>query len=426
MVRCIRLIRIGLSVGLVLAIFTPAMIFTFDGSATSDIGSDYPSAVIKAMCDQGLCRDENNTASEGTRGADNKKSVVTAVGADLGEPQILGEMAAKVIQRVEKARKYFNESVMVEPRYEKVRTLCQNRNEQCTLWALQGHCHKNHRYMKTQCAPVCFSCEETHIETKCPLDPNAKNAWSPGDLNRMFERVTTDPFFEQYTPKVLSRPSFAGKDTNETADYQLGPWVLILEDFMSAEETERMIQAGSEIGYKRSFTNGGKLDKVGKIGVTVSTRRTSANAWCNELCDTDPLITRVHNRIEALTQIPKNNSENLQLLRYKEGQFYKIHNDYIPHERGRVQGVRTLTFFLYLSDVEEGGGTNFPELDLTVKPKRGRAVIWPSVLDAYPHQADPRTNHQALPVIKGIKYGANAWLHQRDVKMPEKMGCLDG
>jgi prolyl 4-hydroxylase len=79
-----------------------------------------------------------------------------------------------------------------------------------------------------------------------------------------------------------------------------------------------------------------------------------------------------------------------------------------------MQGVRILTVFLYLSDVEEGGGTNFPELNMTVQPKRGRAVIWPSVLDAFPHQPDLRTNHQALPVIKGLKYGANAWLHQRD------------
>jgi prolyl 4-hydroxylase len=74
-----------------------------------------------------------------------------------------------------------------------------------------------------------------------------------------------------------------------------------------------------------------------------------------------------------------------------------------------------VTGFLYLSDVEEGGGTNFPSLDLTVEPKRGRALLWQSVLDEDPHDFDPRTYHQALPVIHGIKYGANAWFHQRDV-----------
>ena len=67
-----------------------------------------------------------------------------------------------------------------------------------------------------------------------------------------------------------------------------------------------------------------------------------------------------------------------------------------------------MTFYLYLNDVEEGGGTNFDRLGVTVTPKRGRAVLWPSVFDDEPDRKDGRTTHQALPVIKGEKYGANA------------------
>jgi prolyl 4-hydroxylase len=410
MLLYVRHIRMGLAAVLVLGTFAPIMIFTFDGSATSDSGSMFPSTGTKAMCDHGLCPDENN---KGSSSVDNEKSVVATVGADLGVPQIIGDMAGKVVQRVEKARKYFHETVLVEPRYEKVRAVCRNFNEQCALWAAQGQCHKNHIYMKPNCAPVCFSCAELHPEAKCPIDPNTMNAWSPGDLNRMFERLTTDPSFEQYSPQVLSRPSFAGKDTNETADYQLGPWVLLLEDFVSAEEAVRIIHNGADVGYKRSR----------EVAAKASTRRTSTNAWCNNYCKEDPVVVGVVNRIETLTKIPHNNSENLQLLRYEEGQFYKIHNDYIAHERARFQGVRLLTVFLYLSDVEEGGGTNFPKLDLTVEPKRGRALIWPSVLDEDPHEIDQRTDHQALPVVKGLKYGANAWLYQRDMQAAKVLGC---
>jgi len=46
-----------------------------------------------------------------------------------------------------------------------------------------------------------------------------------------------------------------------------------------------------------------------------------------------------------------------------------------------LQGVRVYTFFVYLSDVEEGGGTKFNDLGITVTPKLGRAVLWPSVKD---------------------------------------------
>ena len=59
----------------------------------------------------------------------------------------------------------------------------------------------------------------------------------------------------------------------------------------------------------------------------------------------------------------------------------------------------------------------------TVEAKRGRALIWPSVLDNDPDKMDPLTKHQALPVIKGVKYGANSWIHQRDFKSPFKIGC---
>ena len=44
-------------------------------------------------------------------------------------------------------------------------------------------------------------------------------------------------------------------------------------------------------------------------------------------------------------------------------------------------------------------------------PKRGRAVLWPSVYNSEPMISDRRFMHQALPVIAGLKFGANAWVH---------------
>jgi prolyl 4-hydroxylase len=83
-----------------------------------------------------------------------------------------------------------------------------------------------------------------------------------------------------------------------------------------------------------------------------------------------------------------------------------------------------LTLFLYLNDVEEGGETHFPHIDTVVKPKRGRAVLWPSVLNEAPNIKDFRTEHEAWAVKKGIKYGANAWMHQRDYRVPHYSGCV--
>ena len=90
----------------------------------------------------------------------------------------------------------------------------------------------------------------------------------------------------------------------------------------------------------------------------------------------------------------------------------------------RQQGVRILTMYLYLNDKDlKGGGTRFDQLDITVMPKMGRALLWPSVMDDNPVQKDGRTTHQALPVREGEKYGANAWFHMHDFKTPYNTGC---
>lgn len=201
--------------------------------------------------------------------------------------------------------------------------------------------------------------------------------------------------------------------------------------------------------YSTLFTFGryARSEDVGAIrpdGTTEgvkSSGRTSTNAWCQHECYEDAHAQAVMERLSNLTGINETNSEYLQLLRYDVGQKYTRHHgaflslccgsnflalvlidsgcfhvfnfsDYIPLERRRQQGPRILTVYLYLNDVEAGGGTNFPELDITCMPKRGRALLWPSVMNDAPLAMDSRTDHQALPVEAGIKYGANAWYVQ--------------
>lgn len=56
-------------------------------------------------------------------------------------------------------------------------------------------------------------------------------------------------------------------------------------------------------------------------------------------------------------------------------------------------------------------------MSIDVHPKKGSALVWPSVLSHNPNDTrDERTYHEALKVVKGLKYGANAWLHLRDMK----------
>jgi prolyl 4-hydroxylase len=310
--------------------------------------------------------------------------------------------------------------------YETIRLLhlCKNKHAQCAQWAVKGECEANSDYMKVNCAPVCQTCDQLTYSKRCPIDlEKTPNAWKPGDVNAFFTNITTLEEYKQYEPQILSAPFYLAGDSEETADYKVdGPWIVILDNVVMDEEAERLIELGSIEGYRQSFA-GGKLMPDGTYEPGFSESRTSSNAWCRDKCSKDPVAQRVIERIANITKIPETNSEDLQLLRYNPGEFYETHHDFLEHSTTRQSGPRLITFFLYLNEVEEGGGTEFPDYDITVTPKRGRALIWPSVKDEDPGEQDERTEHQALPVIKGVKYGANAWIHQRDFKTPFDNGC---
>ena len=57
-------------------------------------------------------------------------------------------------------------------------------------------------------------------------------------------------------------------------------------------------------------------------------------------------------------------------------------------------------------------GTTPGTSPVTFQPKAGKDILWPSVLAGAPHSKDSRTDHEALPVTAGEKFGANFWIHQ--------------
>lgn len=87
---------------------------------------------------------------------------------------------------------------------------------------------------------------------------------------------------------------------------------------------------------------------------------------------------------------------------------------------------RAATFMMYLTDVDAGGATHFPKaVPLTVRersaavnaagiriwPKRGRALVFWSVTGGV---EDPRSLHEAEPIVEGEKWIATKWLQVKD------------
>lgn len=189
--------------------------------------------------------------------------------------------------------------------------------------------------------------------------------------------------------------------------------------FLSDEECDRLIEFGAAEGYERSTEYADDNNVDGSAKYIEAEGRTSSNTFCSEDCDNDDIVKAVIQRMEDMTKLPKENHERLQLVKYDDGEFYELHHDFSAVHTRHQYGPRILTFFFYLNDktsgLEGGGGTKFDELDFSVEPKRGMALVWPSVIDSRPEEMDDWTWHQALPV-KGVKYGANTWMHLRDFR----------
>ena len=281
----------------------------------------------------------------------------------------------------------------------------------CTHWAASGECEANPSYMKLRCAASCKTCDMLDYGKRCPMLSNRTPAVPPGVMVDSFERALSGEF-AALEPRALSRD----------------PYVVSFDRFLDPDEIAAVLRHGED-RYTRSTASGGRKDD--EFVPLMSDIRTSWTTWCdNRTCLDDDVMRRITLRVSDVTRIPVENFEFMQLLRYMpcahesspDCQFYRRHHDTIPELVTMQPGPRVYTFFLYLSDVEEGGGTRF-DGGFTVQPRAGRALWWPATLPDEPFVSDDRTHHEALPVLKGIKYSANFWLHQYDYVSAHNSGC---
>lgn len=192
------------------------------------------------------------------------------------------------------------------------------------------------------------------------------------------------------------------------------PKVRIVHDFLSAAECELLIREGD-----------GKLTPsmvVGKDGKNeANSARSSSGTF---LMNHSPFIQKIEERVARVSMLPVENQEAFYLLRYEKGQQYQAHPDYFSPDSDAARelvtnsgGQRAMTMIIYLSDVEEGGGTRFMHGGIDVKAKRGQAVLW---WDTHPSNGtgDSNSMHAGLPVIAGTKYVATKWIRVAKFGVP--------
>ncbi|XP_064451946.1 prolyl 4-hydroxylase subunit alpha-2 isoform X4 [Mirounga angustirostris] len=125
--------------------------------------------------------------------------------------------------------------------------------------------------------------------------------------------------------------------------------------------------------------------------------------------------------IERIKEIAKPKVAN-----YGMGGQYEPHFDFSrrPFDSGlKTEGNRLATFLNYMSDVEAGGATVFPDLGAAIWPKKGTAVFWYNLLRS--GEGDYRTRHAACPVLVGCKWVSNKWFHERGQEFLRPCGSTE-
>ncbi|CAL9153655.1 probable prolyl 4-hydroxylase 4 isoform X2 [Musa acuminata AAA Group] len=201
------------------------------------------------------------------------------------------------------------------------------------------------------------------------------------------------------------------------------PRAFVYERFLTDEECDHLISL-ARLELKRSAVADNLSGKS-----TLSEVRTSSGMFINK--GKDPIVEGIEDKIAAWTFLPKENGEDIQVLRYEPGQKYDPHYDYFSDKVNIARGGhRIATVLMYLTDVAKGGETVFPSAEeprhrgedakddsfsecaqrgKAVKPKRGNALLFFSL---HPDATtDQGSLHAGCPVIEGEKWSATKWIH---------------
>ncbi|KRY72310.1 Prolyl 4-hydroxylase subunit alpha-2, partial [Trichinella pseudospiralis] len=193
--------------------------------------------------------------------------------------------------------------------------------------------------------------------------------------------------------------------------------------------------------------------------------RISKSAWLKE--HEHPVVERIVKRIHDMTNLNMETAEDLQIANYGLGGHYDPHFDHArianygigghyephfdmstrdevdPYEHGHGNRIATALFYkeevnafkslntgnriatvlFYISQPEAGGATVFITHKLAIFPVEGDAAFW---FNLKPNgEGDMSTRHAACPVLAGVKWVANKWIHERGQEFYRPCGLLE-
>lgn len=169
--------------------------------------------------------------------------------------------------------------------------------------------------------------------------------------------------------------------------------------FLSQAECEYLIQRAAPLMQPSVIVHP-------QTGQAVQDPIRSAKAAAFPFVLEDPAIHAINRRIGAVTQTEYAQGEPIQVLRYDEGDEYKLHSDVLP----QGQNQRSITLLVTLNESFEGGETHFPHLGVTWRGRTGEALRFDNTDLA--SQALPSMWHAGTRVRRGTKFLLSKWIRE--------------
>jgi prolyl 4-hydroxylase len=135
------------------------------------------------------------------------------------------------------------------------------------------------------------------------------------------------------------------------------------------------------------------------------------------LGDKEDVLVKYRDELSSMTGIPKQNMEDVHIIKYSPGGEYKSHHDWFHpdedyyEEAVKCGGQRMKTALVYLNDDFVGGETEFPRLNLKIIPQKGKLVVWDNICPDGSLSLD--SMHTGCIVEEGYKYIAVIWMREK-------------
>lgn len=242
---------------------------------------------------------------------------------------------------------------------------------------------------------------------------NARRTEQPLPVDTITVDDETPVFLRESSRLELGRGTFNRLAAGDTAVRVLacgeGPNLALLGGVMTADECGQLIALA-----RPRLQPSQVVDPQSGANVTASYRNSMGMFFGLE---ETPFIARLDRRLSAVMNLPLENGEGLQVLRYGEGGATAPHFDYLlpTNDANRASiarsGQRVSTLLIYLNDVEGGGETLFPHVGFRVTPQPGNGIYFESCNSL--GQLDRQSFHAGRPVTKGEKWVVTKWMRQR-------------